>query len=126
MTPEAEKPLLGDILGTLAEQRESVEGWDLLYRRFWPFVLTITIRYIRDETLAQDVAQDVFLRLARYCDFSEFRGRDEWTFRAYIARVAINTSHDELQRRTRRREDSLAVADEMPATDDPAAEAEIR
>ena len=65
MTPRTETPALADILSTLARERQSVDGWDLLYRRFWQFVLTITIRSVRDEALAQDVAQDVFMRLAR-------------------------------------------------------------
>ncbi|HUP62805.1 MAG TPA: sigma-70 family RNA polymerase sigma factor [Thermoanaerobaculia bacterium] len=123
---QTDQPAVAGVLRVLAASREDAGAWDLLYRRFWPFVLAIAIRCVHDPDLAQDAAQDVFLRLARYCDFAEFEDRDEWIFRSYVARVAINTSRDALHRRNRRREYPLSEAGEATAANDPAAESELR
>jgi RNA polymerase sigma-70 factor, ECF subfamily len=114
------------ILAMLAAGREDPEAWDVLYRRFWPFVLSVAIRCIKDYPLAEDTAQDVFLRLARYCDFRDFAGRNEWVFRSYVARVVINASHDALRRHSRRREDPLPERSEALATGDLEAESQLR
>lgn len=124
--PQHDARNVSQILAMLDARPDDPEAWDLLYRLFWPFVVSVAIRCVRDHALAEDTAQDVFLRLARYCDFRVFANRDEWVFRSYVARVAINTSNDALQRLSRRREEPLPASEEPVAAGDAEAESQLR
>lgn len=61
---------------------------------------------VRDWALAEDVAQDAFLRV--YQKASTFRGGS--LFKAWLYRIAINRAHDELRRIRRKGEISLESA----------------
>ena len=61
---------------------------------------------VRDWALAEDVAQDAFLRV--YQKASTFRGGS--SFKAWLYRIAINRAHDELRRIRRKGEISLESA----------------
>ena len=62
---------------------------------------------VRDWALAEDVAQDAFLRA--YQKASTFRGGS--SVKAWLYRIAINRAHDELRRIRRKREISLESAE---------------
>ena len=61
---------------------------------------------VRDWALAEDVAQDAFLRAYRKA--ATFRGGA--SVKAWLYRIAINRAHDELRRIRRKAEISLEVA----------------
>ena len=74
-------------------------------------------RYLGDESLAADVAQETFVRLYR-------RGEMPDDLRAWLVSVALNQARDELRRRSRRsrllqrRMDEEPTADAAPSPED--------
>jgi RNA polymerase sigma-70 factor (ECF subfamily) len=86
-----DKSSLSKILGQLAKSRTDEEAWASLYRQMWPFVIAIFYRQLGGiKEVAEDAAQDVFLRLVRSCPFGKLQNTD--LFRAYVRRVAQNVA----------------------------------
>jgi len=87
------QPPFEDLLGRLASSRDDKEAWNLLYKNLWPSVKATTYRALGgSHNLAEDAAQEVFLRLLLYCDFRKFRNMDE--FRRYLYAVSKNVVND--------------------------------
>lgn len=68
--------------------------------------------FIRDSQVANDVTQEVFLRIWRYA--AAFDASKSANAQAWINQVARNQVMTELARRSRRREDSDELLDEQP------------
>jgi RNA polymerase sigma-70 factor, ECF subfamily len=82
---------------------------NVLVNDLWPVVLTFAERGLRHEQDAEDVAQEVFLRIcSRISDFDPRRDGLSWAFG--IASYEIMT-----QRRRRNRRKELSVARELDA-----------
>ena len=78
------KEQLINALRRLATNRDDSEAWEILFTASWATALTAAHRVLRGELdLAQDVAQEAFRRVVRYCDFLEIRDAD--AFLAYLA-----------------------------------------
>lgn len=76
-------------------------AWAEFYRELWPFVFGVTYRRLRGaRDLAEDAAQEVFIRLARTRPFEGLSNSD--ALRAYVWRVADNAARDYLNRSLRR------------------------
>lgn len=95
-------------------------AFDVLYDRYAPQLETFLRRFVRDQTLAEDLLQTTFLSFVRA------RGRYVATrgLRAWIFSIAANAGRDALRRRGTRREDSLGaeagdVGGEQEAMSDP-------
>lgn len=116
--PDPAAATLGDALRTLAARRNDAAAWEVLYHHLWPSVFAVARRALPPEA-AEDAAQDVFLRIARYCPFDQLE--NEFVLKAYAARVAVRTSADHLRRRLVRAETPLLPQHDQP---DPAAEFE--
>jgi RNA polymerase sigma-70 factor, ECF subfamily len=110
-----------DLLVRALEERDS-KALEALYDRYGDYVYSICLRMVRDVQLAEDLTQEVFLRVWRRPDlFDATRGR----FLTWLLSVARNRSIDERRSRGRRfkheNPPSLA-AEEMlasaPSTDD--------
>lgn len=90
MTKPDDEPLR-ELLTRLAVAPADEEAWSQLYRQMWPFVLGIVYRRLRGLSgVAEDLTQDTFIRLFRARPFA--RLRDPSSFRAYLARIAQNTT----------------------------------
>jgi RNA polymerase sigma factor (sigma-70 family) len=64
-----------------------------LYRIMWPSLVAVNQRALRGAwTGAEDVSQEVFIKLAKYCDFS--RLKDGASLRSYIWAIARHTCAD--------------------------------
>lgn len=88
---------LAEALERLAVDPGDQGGWDKLYRVTWPFVRSVTHRFLRGATdLAEDVSQEVYLRVARYCTFQHMREPDD--FRRYLFTIAMNVSRSFLRK----------------------------
>jgi RNA polymerase sigma-70 factor (ECF subfamily) len=75
-------------------------AFELLYYRYADLVYSVALRILADPGLAQDVAQEVFLRLWRAPDsYDVARGR----FSNWLMSVARNRAVDEVRMRGRRR-----------------------
>ena len=89
------EPLSG-ILSRLARSRADTEAWNLLYLRMWPYVVGLNFRLLggaRQE--AEDVSQNVFLRLLQYSAFETLQEPE--SFRSYLRAVCVNASKDYLK-----------------------------
>lgn len=72
---------------------------EVLYDRYGDFVYSVSLRVVGDSQLAEDIAQEVFLRLWRRPDlFNASRGR----FLTWLLSVARNRAIDERRSRGRR------------------------
>ncbi len=77
-----------------------VTALEQLYDRYSALVFSIALRVLHDHSLAEDVTQEVFLRLWRQpASFDPQRGR----FISWVSSVARNRALDELRKLTRRR-----------------------
>lgn len=87
------------------------EAFDELYRRFSDMVFNLALRLAGDRQLAEDLSQEVFLRVYRHV--GGFQGRA--SVKTWVYRVALNTCRSRLARRGRRRRVVRAVDDEALA-----------
>lgn len=96
------------------EQREQLER---LMEEYGTQILRMCAVYLRDSDLAQDAAQETFIKAYRH--LPQFRG--ECSFKSWLTGIAINTCRDFLRtawfRRIDRRFDT-AVLSETPAPND--------
>lgn len=67
-------------------KRNEKEALEELFRTYYPYVCNSMYRFIKDKTLIEDLAQDVFLR------FWQKRDRIDVTssLKAYLGRMAVN------------------------------------
>lgn len=103
----ARRTAINDALARLADGDRS--AFAVVMAELWPVILTFVKRAVREVADAEDVAQEVFVKVAsRIADYD--RGRDGLTWVYAIAAFEIRT---QLRRLQRRRETSpLAEADE--------------
>lgn len=91
---------------------------DELITMFYPEILRYCIWHTPDRSLAEDAAQETFLKAIRYFDRYTHKGR----FKAFLYRIAANTCID-MQRKNRHTEISLEESGIDPAYSEPAFEA---
>lgn len=71
-----------------------------LYKKFYGYLMAISIRYVKDEMEAEDVVNESFVKIFRKINDFSFDADDtivEKTFKAWMARVTVNTSIDKLR-----------------------------
>jgi len=105
---------------------DQVSALEQLYDRYSALVYSISLRVLHDHALAEDVTQEVFLRLWRQpASFDPERGR----FISWISSVARNRALDELRKLSRRRgaedqsEDAVLDVPDSGRGEDPQEEA---
>jgi RNA polymerase sigma-70 factor (ECF subfamily) len=70
-----------------------------LYEQFAPQLMAVCYRYASDESLAEDILQEGFLKIFQHLD----RYQDQGTLEAWMRRIIVNTAIDQLRRRKRQR-----------------------
>jgi RNA polymerase sigma-70 factor (ECF subfamily) len=109
---EAVEPSDEELLERIAVRDQG--AFESLYLRHSDLVYSIALRVVADPGIAQDVAQEVFLRVWRHPSlFDVSRGR----FVSWLMSVARNRAVDEVRSRGRRR---LREVTPAPGADDPA------
>jgi RNA polymerase sigma factor (sigma-70 family) len=114
---------LDEALAGLSRSIDDRDAWATLYVSLWPFVFASLYRLLKGRReLAEDAAQDVFLRLLTHSHKFDFGDLDR--FRVQVWRTCRDTART-LYRRERRREeherelpDSLSLVDEKQFGDD--------
>jgi RNA polymerase sigma-70 factor (ECF subfamily) len=86
------------------------DALDCLYRQYAPGVFAYVRRILRNEYDAQDVTQQVFVKLATSLDKYDARRAD---FSAWLLRIAHNAAIDHLRKQRR-----TPLSDPVEATDD--------
>ncbi len=94
------------------------EAFDEVYERFSRLVFRVARRMSGDDALAEDLSQEIFLRIFRHLE--KFQGRS--SLKTWVYRVAINCCRSRLARRTRRGRSFVDIEDErldeMPTTEE--------
>lgn len=106
-----------------AARNGDTEAFDELVRRTYGDVFKLAVRLTGNETDANDVVQDTYVRAFR--GLRRFRGDAQ--FSTWLYRIASNCASSFTARRARQRCDNLAEAEEVPETDpdhDPTLQAE--
>ena len=101
------------IAGILAGDREQ---FALLVKRYERLVLSITLRFMRNRSAAEDAAQDTFVK--SYLHLGAYN--PEYRFSTWISRIAQNTCTDMLRRNRESAglEEAEWVPDPGPAPED--------
>ena len=98
-------------------------AFEELVRAYQADVWRLSLHLVRDETLADDVTQDAFVRAFRFLK----RYRGESKFSTWLLSIAHNCAVDEIRRAGRRkRTQELLHAQRQTEPDDPGASLEIR
>ncbi|NWF69360.1 MAG: sigma-70 family RNA polymerase sigma factor [Chloroflexi bacterium] len=94
-----------------AAQRGSLKAFNVLVLRYQDVLYSLTYRIMGDAPSASDATQEAFI--AAYRQIKSYRGG---SFRAWLLRIATNSSYDELRRRKRR--PAIAFEDLAPSDSD--------
>jgi RNA polymerase sigma-70 factor (ECF subfamily) len=78
----------------LAQQGRDVAFRELVHRYERP-VFTLIFRMVRDRELAEDLAQDTFIKVLNHID----RYRPEFKFSSWLFKIANNVAIDQMRRR---------------------------
>ena len=97
----------------LAFQAGDRRAFETLFARFTPRVLTFLTRMVRDRARAEELTQDVFVRIYNAADRYEARAR----FSTYVFGIAHNLALNELARAHRKHEQSQSDLSELGAID---------
>ncbi len=84
------------------------EAFDEIYGRYGTMVYQLALRMSGDPVLAEDLSQDVFVRVFRH--LGKFRGKS--SLKTWVYRVALNCCRSRLSRKTRRARPFVDVEDE--------------
>jgi RNA polymerase sigma-70 factor (ECF subfamily) len=91
-------------------QRGDERAFSVLVRAYQPLVFTFVLRMVRDRSLAEDLTQEIFLRVFQTLPGFSFRCK----FTTWLLQVAKNRVLDELRERDRRPR-HLVPLDDVPA-----------
>ena len=89
-----------------AREQKSAEEW--LYKRYFGYLFTICLRYVRHREDAEELVNESFVRIFANAKSFVCRGNEEEyerLFRGWIARISVHASIDFL--RTKKRHESL-------------------
>ena len=97
------------LLERLKAAPSDASAWAELYERYWPFVFAVAYSRSRGaRELAEDIAQDVFLRLFRTKPFDRIPGSA--ALRSFLYVMTANAAKSQLTRIMSRRESPLPEA----------------
>lgn len=82
-----------DVVALAQKGREA--AYRELLRRYERPVFSLVFRMVRDRTLAEDLAQDTFIKVLNHID----RYRPEFKFSSWLFKIANNVAIDHLRRR---------------------------
>jgi RNA polymerase sigma-70 factor (ECF subfamily) len=109
-------------------RHRDLEAFRTLYERYGSLVYSTCLRVVRDSHIAEDMVQEIFLRIWRKPEsFASERGR----FATWITSVTRNRAVDEVRSRNRRFRNETASPEEQERelpdaeTNDPALTAEL-
>jgi RNA polymerase sigma-70 factor (ECF subfamily) len=103
ISPEAEREL---VQGCLRQDRQAQE---IFFKRFYAYLVGVSMRYARDEHEAKDFASVALIKAFR--NLRQFQ--QDGMLRAWLHRITVHTCIDEVRKRRRRDERELEAAAEL-------------
>ena len=95
-----------------AARRGDVAAFEILVRRYQGDVWRLAVHLLHDDSLADDVTQEAFVRAFRFLP----RYRGEAKFSTWLFTIARNYANDEMRRRGRRKNLQGRLDHERPRT----------
>ncbi|MEM9361892.1 MAG: RNA polymerase sigma factor [Bacteroidota bacterium] len=90
----------------------SIKYQELLYKKYYGYVIAICLAYCKDKDIAKEVVNDIFMKV-----FDNIQSYDPMQpFKGWLRRIAVNSSIDEL-RKNKKHMNHLNIAE--PATELP-------
>ena len=89
-------------------QRDDAEAFREIFDRFYPMIHAFCYRSCLDQTQAQDIAQETFIKAAR--SLGTYRG--DASFKSWLYRIAANAAQDWLRQKLRQTRLANAVAEQ--------------
>lgn len=83
---------------SLAHQSERSQSF--LYKRFYGYMMAVSLRYVKNEMEAEDVVNESFVKVfSKLSNFQVLEDESalEKSFKGWIARITVNTSIDKLR-----------------------------
>src|SRR5215218_9928597 len=89
---QATQPFAGDALETLIQRclRGDQTAWELIVRQYWRKVFNIAYKFVGKHDAAEDLAQDIFLKIFRSLDTFDRRAN----FQTWLISVSRNLCVD--------------------------------
>ena len=78
-------------------KRGHVKSQQLLYQKFAPKLMAICLRFTRNETDAEDLLQEAFIRI--FLSLKDFRG--EGSFEGWLKRITVNCAINQYNEKER-------------------------
>ncbi|MFH1067495.1 MAG: sigma-70 family RNA polymerase sigma factor [bacterium] len=88
----------GDALWVKKARAGEADGWAELHRRYYVKLWSAANRIVEDESLAEDVVQESFVKAFK--EMSRFRGQSK--FSTWLYRITVNRSLDAARKKSRR------------------------
>lgn len=87
---------LARTLERLANDRDDEGAWRSLFDQIWPFAVGVAFRRLQGQgRLAEEAAQETFIRLVRFANFSVLR--EPSRFRSFVATTASRAAIDAIR-----------------------------
>ena len=102
----------GVLEGCAMRQRDSQK---LLYEQFYPYAMSISIRYIKDQQLAEQAVNDSYMKV-----FKNIKKFDHnKPFKPWFRQILVNTSIDHLNKRKKfKMNTDITEANQIPDRED--------
>lgn len=81
---------------------DSERSKSFLYKKFYGYLMAVTLRYVKEEMEAEDVVNESFVKIFKKLNAFDCHDDEsvlEKMFKSWIARIAVNTSIDKLRKK---------------------------
>lgn len=87
-------------------------AFDEFVKKYYDLLLFLVRQKTRNQNDHEDILQEVFLKMHRLNLFARFRGESEAEFKAYLARICLNTLYTHLNRESAAEDKVIFVSPE--------------
>lgn len=80
--------------------QQSARSQSFLYKRFYGYMMAVSLRYVKNEMEAEDIVNESFVKIFKKLSNFEILSDEsalEKSFKGWIARITVNTSIDKLR-----------------------------
>ncbi len=80
-----------------AKSSNDMAAFEQLYQSYSPYLMTICCRYLSDDSEAEDVLQDAFVKI--FQNLPRFRPRGDASLKAWMSKIVINEALKALKKK---------------------------
>jgi len=107
-----EQEIRNVLMGCAQRKRSSQKA---LYERFYPYAMSISVRYIKDQQLAEQAVNDSYMKVFKNINKFDFNK----PFKPWFRQILVNTSIDYLNKKNKLKMDTeISEANQIPDRED--------